>query len=152
MTFTNVKNPRSEFPTSNYKKTKVGKGVTFGANSTIINGIKIGDYSFIGAGAVVTKNVKKIRLSDNCIKQPYNITEPQPQLFVTPDFAHLSYVLESLANKMALRRGGLSGVQKLIESNALGTIELSTGLQISGVFTNVIAGEFNQTRKWKNKR
>ena len=57
MTFTNVKNPRSEFPTSNYKKTKVGNGGTFGANSPIISGIKIGDYSFIGAGAVVTQDV-----------------------------------------------------------------------------------------------
>ena len=57
MTFTNVKNPRSEFPTGKYQKTLVGNGVTFGANCTIINGIKIGNYSFIGAGAVVTKNV-----------------------------------------------------------------------------------------------
>jgi phenylalanine-4-hydroxylase len=39
---------------------------------------------------------------------------------------------------MALRTGGLSGIQKLVNSGALGTIELSTGLQISGVFTNVI--------------
>lgn len=42
---------------------------------------------------------------------------------------------------MALRTGGLSGIKKLIQSNALGTIELSTGLQISGVFTNVIEEE-----------
>jgi phenylalanine-4-hydroxylase len=46
-------------------------------------------------------------------------------------------VLEEFANKMALRTGGLSGIEKLINSAAL--IELSTGLQISGVFTNVIA-------------
>ena len=39
---------------------------------------------------------------------------------------------------MALRTGGLSGIKKLIQSDALGTIEMSTGLQISGVFTNVI--------------
>src|SRR5690606_30964305 len=44
-------------------------------------------------------------------------------------------------NKMALRTGGLSGIEKLINSNALGTIELSTGVQISGVFTNVIESE-----------
>jgi phenylalanine-4-hydroxylase len=42
---------------------------------------------------------------------------------------------------MALRTGGLSGIEKLIQSNALGTIELSTGIQISGVFTHVIAHE-----------
>jgi phenylalanine-4-hydroxylase len=46
--------------------------------------------------------------------------------------------LEEFANKMALRTGGLSGINKLINSKALGTIELSTGLQISGVFSNVI--------------
>jgi phenylalanine-4-hydroxylase len=46
---------------------------------------------------------------------------------------------KEFANKMALRTGGLSGIEKLINSAALGTIELSTGLQISGVFTNVIA-------------
>jgi phenylalanine-4-hydroxylase len=50
-------------------------------------------------------------------------------------------VLEEFANKMALRTGGLSGIEKLIDSSALGTIELSTGLQISGVFTKVIAHE-----------
>ena len=42
---------------------------------------------------------------------------------------------------MALRTGGLSGTQKLINSNALGTLELSTGLQVSGVFTNVIEND-----------
>src|SRR5690606_2585740 len=45
------------------------------------------------------------------------------------------------ANKMALRTRGVSGIQKLINSKALGTIELSTGIQISGVFTNVIEHE-----------
>jgi phenylalanine-4-hydroxylase len=65
----------------------------------------------------------------------------QPQLYVTPSFSHLSLVLEEFANKMALRTGGLSGIEKLIDSGALGTIELSTGLQVSGVFTNVIAHE-----------
>jgi phenylalanine-4-hydroxylase len=59
-------------------------------------------------------------------------------LFVTPDFAFLSQVLEDFANTMALRKGGLSGVQKLIESHALGTIELSTGLQVSGQFHDVL--------------
>jgi phenylalanine-4-hydroxylase len=49
--------------------------------------------------------------------------------------------LEEFANKMALRTGGLSGIEKLIDSNALGTIELSTGLQISGVFSSVIEHE-----------
>jgi len=98
-----------------------------------------GLLSSIGESAwCMTDNVKKSPYDINAAYQSFDITKPQPQLFVTPDFAHLSSVLEEFANKMALRTGGLSGVQKLIQSNALGTIELSTGLEISGVFTNVI--------------
>ena len=58
MVFTNVINPRSAVARKNeYKKTKVGKGATIGANATIVCGNPIGDYAFIGAGAVVTKVV-----------------------------------------------------------------------------------------------
>lgn len=89
----------------------------------------------------MTDNVKKIPYDISAADMSFDITKPQPQLYVTPDFAHLSSVLEEFANKMALRTGGLSGIQKLINSKALGTIELSTGLQISGVFTNVIEDE-----------
>ncbi len=56
--FTNVINPRSAVNRkSEYAKTYVGKGATIGANSTIVCGHDIGEYAFIGAGAVVTKNV-----------------------------------------------------------------------------------------------
>lgn len=99
-----------------------------------------GLLSSIGESAwCMTDEVEKISYSIKAADQSFDITKPQPQLFVTPDFAHLSLVLEEFANTMALRTGGLSGIEKLILSNALGTIELSTGLQISGVFTNVIA-------------
>ena len=58
MVFTNVTNPRSHWPRKDeFKKTVVKKGASFGANSTVICGITIGQYSFIGAGALVTKNV-----------------------------------------------------------------------------------------------
>jgi len=56
--FTNVYNPRSNIDRKNeFKKTLLKKGSTIGANCTIICGITIGSYSFIGAGAVVIKNV-----------------------------------------------------------------------------------------------
>ncbi|MDK2770986.1 MAG: aromatic amino acid hydroxylase [Flavobacterium sp.] len=101
-----------------------------------------GLLSSIGESAwCMTDNVKKIPYDISAADMSFDITKPQPQLYVTPDFAHLSSVLEEFANKMALRTGGLSGIQKLINSKALGTIELSTGLQISGVFTNVIEDE-----------
>ncbi|MGQ0829747.1 MAG: acyltransferase [Bacteroidota bacterium] len=58
MVFTNVINPRSAVNRkSEYAKTHVGKGATIGANATIVCGHDIGEYAFIGAGAVVTKNV-----------------------------------------------------------------------------------------------
>ena len=86
----------------------------------------------------LTEKVKKIPYSIEAMHQEFDITKPQPQLYVTPDFAYLSLVLEEFANKMALRKGGLSGVKKLIDSKGLGTIEFSTGLQVSGNFENVI--------------
>lgn len=61
--FTNVKNPRSEINRKKeFKKTIVEDGVTLGANSTIICGIKINKYAFIAAGTVVTKNVNPYSL------------------------------------------------------------------------------------------
>lgn len=58
MVFTNIVNPRSAVNRKNqYVKTIVKKGATIGANATIICGIEIGRFAFIGAGAVVTKSV-----------------------------------------------------------------------------------------------
>jgi UDP-2-acetamido-3-amino-2,3-dideoxy-glucuronate N-acetyltransferase len=63
MVFTNVINPRSAVARKDqYKATLVGKGATIGANATIICGIRIGHYAFIGAGAVVTKDVAPFEL------------------------------------------------------------------------------------------
>lgn len=56
--FTNVINPRSAIPRrGQYSRTHVGKGATIGANATVLCGHDIGAYAFIGAGAVVTKDV-----------------------------------------------------------------------------------------------
>jgi len=58
MVFTNVTNPRSSVNRrGQYEKTLVRKGATIGANATIVCGITLGEYCFIGAGAVVTKDV-----------------------------------------------------------------------------------------------
>ena len=98
-----------------------------------------GLLSSIGESAwCMTDKVKKIPYDISAAQQEFDITKPQPQLYVTPDFAHLSSVLEEFANKMALRVGGLEGLQKLINSKNIGSIELSTGLQVSGTFTRVI--------------
>jgi UDP-2-acetamido-3-amino-2,3-dideoxy-glucuronate N-acetyltransferase len=63
MVFTNVYNPRSLIERKNeYKDTIVKKGATLGANCTIVCGTTIGEYAFIGAGAVVNKDVKPYAL------------------------------------------------------------------------------------------
>ncbi|MGB2224376.1 MAG: aromatic amino acid hydroxylase [Polaribacter sp.] len=104
-----------------------------------------GLLSSIGESAWCLKpEVKKRPYSIDAANQSFDITKPQPQLYVTPDFAYLSLVLDEFANTMALRTGGLSGVEKLIDSKGLGTIELSTGIQISGNFTRVIKHKNNK--------
>ncbi len=65
MVFTNILNPRSEFPQNNpndFLKTIVRKSVSIGANATILCGVEIGQYALIGAGAVITKNVPSFAL------------------------------------------------------------------------------------------
>ncbi len=84
------------------------------------------------------KKVAKLPYSIDAIDYNFDITKPQPQLFVTPNFKHLTNVLEEFANQMALRTGGLDGILKAIESGATATLEYSSGLQVSGTFTDVI--------------
>lgn len=76
--------------------------------------------------------VKKIPLTLDCINYSYDITEPQPQLFVTPSFQHLGDVLEELANQMAFRVGGVESLKKAKLANTVNTVQLNSGLQISG--------------------
>ncbi len=81
--------------------------------------------------------VKKIPLTVDCINYTYNITEPQPQLFVTPDFENLEKVLDDLANMMAFRTGGVSGCEKAIQAKTVNTVEYDSGVQISGQLIKV---------------
>ncbi len=63
MVFTNVINPRSHVVRKNeYQRTHVGRGASFGANCTVVCGHDVGKYAFIGAGAVVTRNVPEYAL------------------------------------------------------------------------------------------
>ncbi len=86
------------------------------------------------------KKVKKVPLTVDCIDTSYDITEPQPQLFVAPDFKSLSDVLEQMAERMSFRRGGVWGVLQAIRAQTVNTLELSSGLQISGEFSEALIG------------
>src|SRR5215510_2240094 len=87
--------------------------------------------------------VNKIPYSIDAQNHAFDITTKQPQLFVCRDFQHLKDVLEEFASKMAFMVGGLEGINKAIECNNVATCECSSGLQVSGVFTEVITDENN---------
>jgi phenylalanine-4-hydroxylase len=89
----------------------------------------------------MSNKVEKIPYSIDVAKKGFDITKPQPQLYVTPDFAYLMEVLEEFANTLSVRKGGYKGLKKLIDSKTVGTIELSTGLQVSGVFSKLILND-----------
>lgn len=82
--------------------------------------------------------VKKLPYTLDAVNYNFDITTRQPQLFVTPDFQHLTDVLQEYAANMALRTGGTDGVLKAIESGYTGTCVYSSGLQVSGVIHEMI--------------
>lgn len=90
MVFTNVINPRSAINRRDqYAKTHVGKGASIGANATIVCGHDIGEYAFIGAGAVVTKTVPPFALV---------VGNPAKQLGWVGEYGHrLSFNNEGIA-------------------------------------------------------
>lgn len=96
-----------------------------------------GLLSSIGeARSCLKDDVKKLPLSIDCIQATYDITEKQPQLFVTKDFDNLVDVLHQLSDQMAYKRGGEYGLKKAIESGTVNTIELNSGLQCSGLLSD----------------
>ncbi|HJP62310.1 MAG TPA: aromatic amino acid hydroxylase [Mucilaginibacter sp.] len=96
-----------------------------------------GLLSSIGESVSCMKpDVKKLWYSMDTINYPYDITKPQPQLFVTPTFQNLIDVLETFANTMSFRVGGAYGLQKAVESRNTCTAVYSSGLQVSGVFSD----------------
>lgn len=105
------------------------------------------DHKIYGAGLLSSigesmsclgPNVKKIPYTIDAMNYIYDITKPQPQLFVTPSFAHLTTVLNEFKKTMGWITGGLSGVKKAIASGSTATLVFSNGLQVSGTFTEVI--------------
>jgi phenylalanine-4-hydroxylase len=101
-----------------------------------------GLLSSIGESAsCMQDNVKKLPYSIDAVNYSYDITKTQPQLFVTPNFQNLIDVLEEFANTMSFRRGGVYGLQKGIDSKNTCTAVYSSGLQVSGTFTEFAADE-----------
>lgn len=87
----------------------------------------------------LNRNIKKHPYTVKAADFSFDITRQQPQLFVTPDFKTLDNVLDEFSQSLAYKRGGLYGVKQAIRSENVATLVYSSGLQISGVFTEVIA-------------
>ena len=85
--------------------------------------------------------VEKLWYTIDAVNYPYDITKPQPQLFVTPTFQNLVDVLEEFANGMAFRVGGAFGLRKAVESKYPCTAVFSSGLQVSGVISDFSIAE-----------
>ncbi|MEJ5960673.1 aromatic amino acid hydroxylase [Pedobacter immunditicola] len=81
--------------------------------------------------------VKKIPYTIDAINYNYDITKPQPYLFVTETFQNLIDVLEQFADTMAFRRGGAESIKKAIDCKNVATAVYSSGLQVSGIFTTM---------------
>jgi len=104
-----------------------------------------GLLSSIGESENCFKNmVKKIPFSIDCINYSYDITEQQPQLFVTPNYKFLSKELKKLSKNMAYKIGGTYGLETAKKANTLCTVEFDDLIQISGVVNNFITDKKNQ--------
>ncbi|MCC5934191.1 MAG: aromatic amino acid hydroxylase [Balneolales bacterium] len=108
------------------------------------------DFKLYGAGllssvgeskACMSPEVKKIPLTVDCVNTNYDITKMQPQLFVARDFQHLLDVLEEFADQMCFRTGGAKSIQRVIGSENVGTCVYSSGIQVSGTFTELMTDE-----------
>ena len=97
-----------------------------------------GLLSSIGESAsCMMESVKKIPYTIDTINYAYDITKTQPQLFVTETFQNLIDVLEQFADTMAFRKGGTESIMKALESKNPATAVYSSGLQVTGVFSDV---------------
>jgi phenylalanine-4-hydroxylase len=97
-----------------------------------------GLLSSIGESAsCMQQSVKKLWYNKYTVNYPYDITKTQPQLFVTETFQNLIDVLEEFADTMAFRTGGSEGLIKAIECKNPATAVYSSGLQVTGTFTDL---------------
>lgn len=86
----------------------------------------------------LTDKVKKVRLSINCVDQSYDITEPQPQLFVAESLEQLPEVLAELEATLSYKIGGSLGIKRALNSSSVNTVVLENGYSASGIFENAL--------------
>ncbi len=92
--------------------------------------------------ACLHPKVRKIPLTVKCVDVSYDITEPQPQLFVAESLAQLTDVLNDLEGKLSFRVGGVWGLEQARKSKTVNTVQLDSGVQISGVLSRYEAAVY----------
>ncbi|CAH2717387.1 hypothetical protein BACCIP111895_04579 [Neobacillus rhizosphaerae] len=84
-------------------------------------------------------DVKKIPFSvEECVMTPYDITKPQPQLFVCKNFEELVAAIDQFASTMAFRKGGTESLDKALHSDSLATMVFSSNLQVTGTLAAIV--------------
>jgi len=86
----------------------------------------------------LTSKVKKIPINLNCIQYKYDITEQQPQLFITPNYNHLTKILKKLSKKMSYKIGGIKGIKTAIKAKTTCTAQIDKNINISGIVSEYI--------------
>lgn len=107
---------------------------------------RVDDYRMYGAGLLSSlgesyschsPNVRKLPLDASCIEVGYDITRPQPQLFVARDFEDLHRVLEEVTRKLAVTRGGAVALERAAKSGEVASLRFSSGAWAMGVLREV---------------
>ncbi|MCM3691233.1 aromatic amino acid hydroxylase [Neobacillus niacini] len=111
----------------------------------------VGQPQIYGAGLLssvsegrnsLTDSVKKIPFDlQTVIETGFDITKPQPQLFVCDSFGQLIHAVNEFSKTMAFKVGGTKGLNKALRSNHTATMEYSSGLQLTGTLRNIIKDE-----------
>jgi phenylalanine-4-hydroxylase len=105
-----------------------------------------GDYKLYGAGLLSSLGeshschdpaVRKVVLDEHCVDVAYDITRPQPQLFVAPSFDALHDVLDRVARTLAFQRGGELSLSRALRSGEVASIQFSSGAWVMGVLRDV---------------
>jgi phenylalanine-4-hydroxylase len=97
-------------------------------------------------------DVRKIPFSvEACINTPYDVTKPQPQLFVCKNFDDLVAAIDDFASTMAFRKGGTESLVQALQTDNTATICFSSGLQVTGTLADIIINDKREAVYFKTK-
>ena len=97
-------------------------------------------------------DVRKIPFSvEECTKTPYDVTKPQPQLFVCKTFDDLVAAVDQFAATMAFRKGGTESLDMALQTDSVATMVFSSGLQVTGTLATILKDENGEAVYFRTK-